>query len=105
MSELQQLIGAMQQQQEAMHQQQQAQTAALVQQMQLQQSQFAEAFSALSRGREGSLVDNRGVAKPEVLNSKIAGDVSLFKTWRVKFTNWICAAMPKEASISVCCVL
>ena len=40
------------------------------------------------------LVDTRGVAKPEVLNAEIANDRSRFKTWRLKFVNWITAAHP-----------
>ncbi len=90
----------MQQQQ----QQQQQQTAAMIQRMAEQaanqQQSFERALSRLEpRSANTELVDSRGVAKPEPLTSKVAEDVAKFKMWRVKFVNWICAAMPSANSI------
>ena len=80
----------------------QAQTAALVTQLQqqsdtnmrVQTEAFAAAMNRLSlvgKGSGASLVDSRGVGKPDVLNSKVANELSAFKTWRLKFVNWIWA--------------
>ena len=89
----------------------QAQTAALVTQLQqqsdtnmrMQTEAFAEAMnriSTASKGSGASLVDSRGVGKPDVLNSKVANELSAFKTWRLKFVvNWICASWPGAATI------
>ena len=85
MAEVQKII-------EALLQQQQQQTQLLLAQMQQQHAQMHE-IMLKSSGRE-SLVDSRGVAKPDRLDNKTAGDHGSFKTWRIKFQNWICAAMP-----------
>ena len=88
----------------------QAQTAALVTQLQqqsdtnmrVQTEALAEAMNRLnlaSKGSGASLVDSRGVGKPDVLNSKVANELSAFKTWRLKFVNWICASWPGAATI------
>ena len=87
----------------------QAQTAALVTQLQqqsennmrLQTQAFTEAVSRIStagKGAGASLVDSRGVGKPDVLNSKVANELSAFKAWRLKFVNWICASWPGAAT-------
>ena len=68
--------------------------------MQQSQAQMAETLSKINeRSREHSLVDSRGVGKPEVLSNRTTGDATAFETWRVKFSNWICAAMPPAQTI------
>ena len=99
-AEMQQFVQALVQTQ----QQHQQQTAALLesmeQRMQQSQVQFTEVLGRIGdRGRGNSLVESRGVGKPESLNNKIAGDPTAFKTWRVKFGNWICAAMPQAFGV------
>ena len=46
------------------------------------------------RPREQVLVDARGVGKPETLSSRVASDPGTFKVWRLKFDNWVVAAIP-----------
>ena len=65
------------------------------------QSQQAEALAAIvtrveSRPPEArSLVDSRGIGKPDPLTSKTAQDQTAFKIWRVKYVNWVTASMPE----------
>ena len=107
MAEIERLLAGMQQNQ-------QAQTNALITQLQQQMSEqgarhqesmrlhteaLATAVAKFDAARSStSLVDSRGVAKPDVLNLKIAKDLATYKTWRLKFSNWICAALPGAAA-------
>ena len=52
-----------------------------------------------SRRRSGQLVDPRGVGKPSALTGAIAENASQFKTWRIKYANWILAAFPESHGI------
>ena len=51
------------------------------------------------QGRNRQLVDPRGVGKPGILTGTIAENPSQFKTWRIKFVNWILAAFPESHAI------
>ena len=69
-------------------------------QMMAQQDKFIEAAVPFGeRNKERSLVDSRAVAKPANLPNNVADDANTFKIWRIKFTNWICAAMPHAAAL------
>ena len=49
--------------------------------------------SKVSSASDGPvLVDSKGVAKPDKLTSEVANNLTKFKTWKLKYTNWICAA-------------
>ena len=71
-------------------------------QQQRQQQQFEQCTQQMvaamqqSKGSSASdgpvLVDAKGVAKPDKLTSDVANDLTKFKTWKLKYTNWICAA-------------
>ena len=71
-------------------------------QSQRQQQQFEQCTQQMvaamqqSKGSSASdgpvLVDATGVAKPDKLTSDVANDLTKFKTWKLKYTNWICAA-------------
>ena len=50
-------------------------------------------------GRNRQLVDPRGVGKPGILTGTIAENPSQFKTWRIKFANWILAVFPESHAI------
>ena len=52
-----------------------------------------------TRRRTGQLVDPRGVGKPGTLTGSIAENASQFKTWRIKYANWILAAFPESHGI------
>ena len=52
-----------------------------------------------TRRRTGQLVDPRGVGKPVTLTGSIAENANQFKTWRIKFANWILAAFPESHGI------
>ena len=41
-----------------------------------------------------SLVDSRGIGKPDTLTSKTAQNQTEYKVWRVKYVNWVTASMP-----------
>ena len=41
-----------------------------------------------------SLVDSRGIGKPDTLTSKVAQSQTEYKVWRVKYVNWVTASMP-----------
>ncbi len=65
------------------------------------QTQQSEALAAMmtrveSRPPEArSLVDSRGIGKPDTLTSKTAHNQTEFKVWRVKYVNWVTASMPE----------
>ena len=48
------------------------------------------------QGRNRQLVDPRGVGKPGILTGPTAENPSQFKTWRIKFANWIFGRIPRE---------
>ncbi len=64
------------------------------------QHQQNEALTALMTRAESqppqarSLVDSRGIGKPDTLTSKIAQSQTEYKVWRVKYVNWVTASMP-----------
>ena len=57
----------------------------------------AQFTSAADRATTGRLVDPSGIGKPSALTGRVAGDPTAFRAWRIKFRNWIVAALP-EAS-------
>ncbi len=65
------------------------------------QTQQSEALAAMmtrveSRPPEArSLVDSRGIGKPDTLTSKTAHNPTEYKVWRVKYVNWVTASMPE----------
>ncbi len=67
-------------------------------QLQVQQT---EALAAMMTRVESkppearSLVDSRGIGKPDTLTSKTAHNQTEFKVWRVKYVNWVTASMPE----------
>ena len=79
-------------------------------QSQRQQQQFEQCTQQMvaamqqSKGSSASdgpvLVDAKGVAKPDKLTSDVANDLTKFKTWKLKYTNWICAACSTSQSWS-----
>lgn len=94
MSDVQQLIQALQAQTQQLLQQQQESHEQKMQVMQqamaAQHQQFTEALGKLSSSGEqrlGSLVDVRGVGQPEKLTDKIADKD--FKVWKLKYVNWV----------------
>ena len=46
-----------------------------------------------------NLVDSRGVAKPPTLTAAQAEKPGSFKTWRIKYSNWILAAFPNHSVV------
>lgn len=65
-----------------------------------QQALLAEALQKLSvasGSRQASLVDNKGVAKPQALNLKVAQ--TDYKVWRLKFCNWVSSSFPSAAAL------
>ena len=51
------------------------------------------------QGRYRQLVDPRGVGKPGILTGTAAENPNQFKTWRIKFANWILAVFPESHAI------
>ena len=52
-----------------------------------------------TRRRTRQLVDPRGVGKPGTLTGSTAENANQFKTWRIKYANWILAAFPESHGI------
>ena len=97
---------------EALAQQQasaQQQTAELIARMERNQNAILERFAtqpngySADRNPPGStrspLVDSRGVGKPGTLTGTAAEKPSSFKTWRIKYINWILAAFPNHSLV------
>eukprot|EP00971_Amphidinium_carterae_P050833 1000969-Amphidinium_carterae.1 len=86
-----------------------------LQQMNTQQQQFAQALDSLSqqtqqqsqallriqenRSAGATLIDTRGVAKPEPLSTADANDHAKYVVWRMKLLNWIASASPDSFEI------
>ncbi|CAE7534917.1 unnamed protein product [Symbiodinium natans] len=94
MSEMQQLIQALQSQTQQLLQQQQESHEQRIQVMQqaltAQHQHFTQALGKLSSSGEqrlGSLVDVRGVGQPEKLTDKVAEKD--FRVWKLKYVNWV----------------
>ena len=109
-AEVQALLQAMQQQTAALlqqqQQQQQQQLEAFKSVLQQQQAQHQEQVKALTdsiKQMRGSstlgLVDVKGIAKPQELNNKNAKDKAEFRTWRLKFCNWVESSFPAAKPI------
>jgi hypothetical protein len=71
---------------------------------QLQQQQ-SEALAAMMTRVESqptqarSLVDSRGIGKPDTLSSKMAQSQIDYKVWRIKYVNWVTASMPSMIDV------
>ena len=70
------------------------------------QNQFMERLGStltdrMARGHpeRSNLVDPHGVGKPPVLTGKTAADAVGFREWRIKFRNWIVAAIPEASEV------
>ena len=75
--------------------------AAMSQMLQGQNAFLENLAQVVSRGQtsveaasRGPLVDPRGVAKPADLTAKIASNPAGFRAWRLKYRNWVLAALP-----------
>ena len=93
-------IQALTQQQQALIQQNQQMATALDtlhQQSRVQGEAIRQAIGA--RSSSHSLVDTRGIAKPESLTSAVANTHSQYVIWRVKLVNWITAAFPESGNL------
>ena len=75
---------------------------AFIAQLQHQQS---EALAAMMTRVESqptqarSLVDSRGIGKPDTLSSKMAQSQTDYMAWRVKYVNWVTASMPSMIDV------
>ena len=78
-------------------QQQQESTRTLLEQ---QHQAFTAVIQSLNAPRrsEGSLVDMRGVGKPDVLRNKEATDRAAFILWLTKFVKWVTDGFPESSS-------
>ena len=92
-------------QNEAQQQARREHEQALTQLMQGQNA-FMERFGAAmsqpgsaAREANNSLVDQRGVGKPPTLTGRIASDPLSFRAWRIKFRNWVVAAIPEASEV------
>ena len=52
-----------------------------------------------ARAAHSSLVDPHGVGKPPSLTGRMANDPVSFRAWRIKFRNWVVAAIPEAAEV------
>eukprot|EP00971_Amphidinium_carterae_P112194 2222204-Amphidinium_carterae.1 len=78
--------------------QQFAQTLDALRQQTTQQSKAITTLQERASVGSGSLVDTRGVGKPENLTSTKANDHATYITWRLKFLNWIQSSYLNSAS-------
>ncbi len=71
----------------------------------LLQQQQSEALAAMMPRVESqptqarSLVDSRGIGKPDTLTSKMAQSQTDYKVWRIKDVNWVTASMPNMIDV------
>ena len=95
---LQQVLQNQQQLQQQIQQQVQQQ-AELQQRNQQEIAQvLREVAAGRSRGHH-SLVDVKGIGKPENLDGAVALDRVRFVTWKTKFCNWVCASIPEASEV------
>ena len=97
----------------AQHQMQTQQTTELISRMERNQNALLERLASTPNGvghadsrrpdasgnPRVNLVDSRGVAKPPTLTAAQAEKPGSFKTWRIKYSNWILAAFPNHSVV------